>query len=310
MPLIEHATMLITASTVGWRPNCFRDLRQPRIVAWTTIYDCQGIVMQKYAALHTISLVLRGIGWLLIVLAIIFFLIGIASLSQNNGPVDSGLGALKIISAISFLGMGVLTLAFGELIQVFVDIADNTRAAVVLLKNPGADLGDILDHGPEQKHAQAYRYDKDKWNALVEFDLELARVEAVLRPYGQKYIDQLATAYLTLNDKNKLSDIIKKIVETARQDAAEAKAAEERLEKRFSDPAFVDGFAREKIELIATRPYGNVAVLLLKRNGQVSSYSDAATLRRAMNDEEHWSGITNNESKIRVVRSVAAHIST
>jgi hypothetical protein len=272
--------------------------------------------MQKYAALHTISLVLRGIGWLLIVLAIIFFLIGIASLSQNNGPIDSGLGALKIISAISFLGMGVLTLAFGELIQVFVDIADNTRAAVVLLKNPSADLGDILDHGPEQKHAQAYRYDKEKWNALVEFDPELARVEAALQPYGQKYIDQLATAYLTLNDKNKLSDIIKKIVETASQDAAEVKAAEERWEKRFSDPAFVDRFAREKIELIATRPYGNVAVLkngpvlLLERNGQVSSYSDAATLRRAMNDEEHWSGITNNESKIRVVRSVAPHIPT
>ena len=272
--------------------------------------------MQKYAGLHTISLVLRGIGWLLIVLATIFFLVGIASLGQNNGPVDSELGALKIISAISFLGMGVLTLAFGELIQVFVDIADNTRAAVVLLKNPRADLGDIVDRGPDQKQAQAHQYDKTKWNALVEFDPELARVEAILRPYGQKYVDQLATAYLILNDKNKLPEIIKKIVEAAKGDAVEAKAAEERWEKRFSDPAFVERFSQEKIELIATRPYGNVAVLkngsvlLFEPNGQVSSFSDAATLRRAMNNEEHWSGITNNEAKIRVVRSVAAHIST
>jgi hypothetical protein len=193
--------------------------------------------MQKYAALHTISLVLRGIGWLLIVLAIIFFIIGIASLSQNNGPVDSGLGALKIIGAISFLGMGVLTLAFGELIQVFVDIADNTRAAVILLKNPRADLGDIVDRGPDQKQAQAHQYDKTKWNALVEFDPELARVEAILRPYGQKYVDQLATAYLILNDRNKLPEIIKKIVEAAKRDATEAKDAKH--EARSIPPGFV-----------------------------------------------------------------------
>jgi hypothetical protein len=66
--------------------------------------------MQKYAALHTISFALRAIGWILIVLAVISFLIGLGSLSQNSGPVDSGLAALKIIGAISFLGMGVLTL--------------------------------------------------------------------------------------------------------------------------------------------------------------------------------------------------------
>ena len=89
----------------------------------------------------------------------------------------------------------------------------------------------MINRGLDQKQAQTYQYDKTKWNALVEFDPELARVEAILRPYGQKYVDRLATAYLILNDKNKLPEIIKKIVEAAKGDAVEAEAAEERWEK-------------------------------------------------------------------------------
>jgi hypothetical protein len=270
--------------------------------------------MQKYAAVRTISFVLRALGWIVIVLTTISFLIGLGSLGQNGGPVDSGFALIKILGAISLLGMGVLMLAFGELIQVFVDIADNTRAAVVLLKNPDDDLPDPLHHGPEQKQVQANRYDKGKWNALVEFDPEIARIEAILRPHGQKYIDQLATAYLTLNDKNKLPDIIKKIVETAKRDSAEAAAAEEQRRNRFSDPAYVLQFAKEKFDRLASRPYGNIAVLkngsalLLQSNGKVSEYSDTIGLRHAFNDREHWSDMTDNESKIRFVRSIAAHI--
>jgi hypothetical protein len=204
-------------------------------------------------------------------------------------------------------------LAFGELIQVFVDIADNTRAAVVLLKEPSDDLGGKRDHGSEQKQSPQYRYDRNRWNALVEYDPELARVEATLQPYGQKYIDQLATAYLTLNDKNKLPDIIKKIIETAKRDSADAAAAEERRRNRFSDPAYVLQLAKEKFDHLASRPYGNIAVLkdgsalLLQSNGKVSEYSNAIGLRDAFNDREHWSDMTD-ESKIRFVRTIAAHI--
>jgi len=37
-------------------------------------------------------------------------------------------------------------------------------------------------------------------------------------PYGQKYIDQLAAAYLALNDKEYLPMIVQKILATAKDD--------------------------------------------------------------------------------------------
>jgi hypothetical protein len=41
-----------------------------------------------------------------------------------------------------------------------------------------------------------------------------------LFPYGQKYVDQLATGYLALNDKEYLPMIVQKILATAKDDAA------------------------------------------------------------------------------------------
>jgi hypothetical protein len=62
------------------------------------------------------------------------------------------------------------------------------------------------------------QYDKVKWRALVEYDPDISRVAAALAPYGQKYTDQLATAYLALNDKDYLPLIVQKILATARDD--------------------------------------------------------------------------------------------
>jgi len=61
-------------------------------------------------------------------------------------------------------------------------------------------------------------YDRGKWRALVEYDSDIARVVSALSPYGQKYIDQLAAAYLALNDKEYLPMIVQKILATAKDD--------------------------------------------------------------------------------------------
>lgn len=66
-----------------------------------------------------------------------------------------------------------------------------------------------------------YTYDRAKWNALVEYDPDIARIAAVLKPYGAKYTDQFASAYLAINDKNYLAVIVQKIIATAKQDAAQ-----------------------------------------------------------------------------------------
>jgi hypothetical protein len=76
------------------------------------------------------------------------------------------------------------------------------------------------DHEPELRTINPDPYDKAKWKALVEYDPDISRVVSALSPYGQKYIDQLATGYLALNDKQYLPMIVQKILATARDDAA------------------------------------------------------------------------------------------
>jgi hypothetical protein len=76
------------------------------------------------------------------------------------------------------------------------------------------------DHEPELKTINPDPYDRAKWRALVEYDSDIARVVSALSPYGQKYVDQLAAAYLALNDKKYLPMIVQKILATAKDDAA------------------------------------------------------------------------------------------
>ena len=76
-----------------------------------------------------------------------------------------------------------------------------------------------IEHDRNEQ-AGKYSYDRAKWNALVEYDPDLAKIAAVLKPYGSKYTDQFASAYLAINDKSYLAVIVQKIITTARQDAA------------------------------------------------------------------------------------------
>jgi len=73
---------------------------------------------------------------------------------------------------------------------------------------------------PELRTINPESYDKAKWKALVEYDPDISRVAGALSPYGQKYLDQFATAYLALNDKDYLPMIVQKILATAREDVA------------------------------------------------------------------------------------------
>jgi hypothetical protein len=62
-------------------------------------------------------------------------------------------------------------------------------------------------------------YDLKKWNALLQYDADIKRVADALAPYGQKYLDQFAEAFMTINDKNYLPQIIQTILSTAKTDA-------------------------------------------------------------------------------------------
>jgi len=62
-------------------------------------------------------------------------------------------------------------------------------------------------------------YDLEKWRALVKSDADISRsVEAVL-PFGKKYVDQLAMAYLAFEEKSYLPAIVKMVADAIKKDS-------------------------------------------------------------------------------------------
>jgi hypothetical protein len=69
-------------------------------------------------------------------------------------------------------------------------------------------------------------YDVAKWNALLQYDADIKRIYDALVPFGRKYVDEFAQAFMALNDKNYLPQIVEQIVATAKSDAARGFVAE------------------------------------------------------------------------------------
>jgi hypothetical protein len=65
-------------------------------------------------------------------------------------------------------------------------------------------------------------YDRERWRLLLRNDADISRLVTALAPYGQKYVDQLAAAYLASNDKDYLPMILTEIVASARRDSGVA----------------------------------------------------------------------------------------
>src|SRR5882724_5881735 len=66
-----------------------------------------------------------------------------------------------------------------------------------------------------------YSYDRQEWRALLSSDADILRLAKVLEPYGQKYLDEFAAAYLALNDKDYLPMILRQIIASARRDSGQ-----------------------------------------------------------------------------------------
>jgi hypothetical protein len=62
-------------------------------------------------------------------------------------------------------------------------------------------------------------HDLEKWRALVKSDADISRsVDAVL-PFGQKYVDQLAMAYLAFGEKSYLPAIVRIVADAIKKDS-------------------------------------------------------------------------------------------
>jgi hypothetical protein len=70
----------------------------------------------------------------------------------------------------------------------------------------------------DSTHPNVPLFDQQRWNALVAYDDDIKRIVEALSPYGPKYIDQFSKAYMALNDKQYLPQIVQDILTTARAD--------------------------------------------------------------------------------------------
>jgi hypothetical protein len=78
-------------------------------------------------------------------------------------------------------------------------------------------------------------YDQERWRFLLRNDADISRLVTVLAPYGQKYVDELAAAYLALNDKDHLPMILRQIVASARRDNHQNVAGDRSFENSNAD---------------------------------------------------------------------------
>ncbi|MBN9007910.1 MAG: hypothetical protein J0H40_21165 [Rhizobiales bacterium] len=66
-------------------------------------------------------------------------------------------------------------------------------------------------------------YDVKQWNAFLQHDDDIKRIVDALIPFGEKYVDEFAQAFMTLRNKDYLPQIIEKILASARADISRAK---------------------------------------------------------------------------------------
>jgi len=120
------------------------------------------------------------------------------------------------------LGLGTVGKLFVLPIGATAALALFTKFATRSTTNPEARQS--YAEPPSVSNTAGSSFDRAKWNALIQYDNDIALVAEKIRPLGQKRLDEFASAYLALNDKQYLPSIERKIVAAA---TAEAEANEQ-----------------------------------------------------------------------------------
>jgi hypothetical protein len=134
-------------------------------------------------------------------------------------------------------------------------------------------------------------YDRERWRLLLRNDADISRLVTVLTPYGQKYVDELAAAYLALNDKDHLPTILRQIIASARRDSHQNVAGDRSFENSNADAVGL-AFGR-------TRPVDRV------RDRRVGYADEPASVN---NVSEIDAGLTKEQVSKRSRREFSANV--
>jgi hypothetical protein len=138
-------------------------------------------------------------------------------------------GGFLLCVSIVWAAIGFLMMGFGLICLLVAErknkrSSEGNRPRQALSPNPEPRAGLVsVTHSSDQRSSVTVSssYDEVRWNSLVQSDPDLSRLVAVLTPYGQKYVDELATACMALKNKRYLPMILKEIVASARRDAGQ-----------------------------------------------------------------------------------------
>lgn len=151
-------------------------------------------------------------------------------------------------------------------------------------------------------------FDKQRWNALIEFDPEISEAVHEVKEIDENYVDYLAEKFMVLNDKTYLPSIIsniRNIVDERKE--TEAKAASEKLH-RITNITKTDEFRKFKNMIEASNVFetnSGVAFVLpdyrcvqVGTTGECLVFEGATERHAAFRNDKRWSFVTDPARKI------------
>jgi len=153
-------------------------------------------------------------------------------------------------------------------------------------------------------------YDEKKWNALVQYDPEINKIHYSLKPHGQDYVDQLAEAYMAINDKSYLEKIHKAILEKIKQDTENG---QEKLRKKLNDPDFITNYIQTHRLMLLKSKIGPIIRLpddsiIAEVNGSIVKFKTTKDFRGNFNDRTRWDSVTDIQSTLKVFNKYRDHV--
>lgn len=137
--------------------------------------------------------------------------------------------AVNIFTSVSVImsGLGGVLAAFslGQPASPSADNLDASVGKIHISKEPY--LPDASEAPALAESGQAGpAFNRQKWEAILRYDAEIAAIAKKLEPLGAKWVDRFAADFLVLNDRKYLLEMVRKIIGDARIDAEEKERAE------------------------------------------------------------------------------------
>ncbi len=176
--------------------------------------------------------------------------------SQSWAPGSYGCGCFIVAVLLCFLLIGILIFIYMLIVK-----PAGTLSVTYELR---AESSGTRAHAPQNAAApssdghQASGFDQTKWNALLRYDKDIAAAAERLRPYGSSCVNELGAAYMVLNEKSYLAEIVQNIIDRARMEQSEQ---EEKL-RREEERREIEQQERERIRRERSEQYARFRAAL------------------------------------------------